>query len=65
MNNAQKHIKAKEQIEKALKALEAAAALVSDTIEYTTSSDIFHGSTVKAYNDIVTASSILNEVQTI
>lgn len=65
MNNAQKHIKAKEQITKALKALEAAAELVADTQEYSTKSDIFHASTVKAYNDIVTASIILNEVQTI
>ena len=65
MNNAQKHIKAKEQITKALKALEAAAELVADTHEYNTSNDIFHGSTVKAYNDIITASLILNEVQTI
>ena len=65
MNNAQKHIKAKEQITKALKALEAAADLVSDTIEYTTASDIFHGSTVKAFNDITTASLILKEVETI
>lgn len=62
MNNAQK---AQEQITKALKALEAAAELVADTYEYKTSSDIFHGATVKAYNDIVTASLILNEVQTI
>jgi hypothetical protein len=65
MNNAQKHIKAKEQITKALKALEEASELVADTHEYNTSSDIFHASTVKAYNDIVTASIILNEVQTI
>lgn len=65
MNNAQKHIKAKEQITKALKALEAAAELIGDTHEYNTPSDIFHGSTVKAYNNIITASLILNEVQTI
>ena len=65
MNNAQKHIKAKEQITKALKLLNLAAELVGDTHEYNTSSDIFHASTVKAYNDIITASLILNEVQTI
>ena len=65
MNNAQKHIKAREQITKAFKALEAAAELVADTHEYNTSSDIFHTPTVKAYNNIITASLILNEVQTI
>ena len=65
MNNAQKHIKANEQITKALKALEAAAELVADTHEYNTARDIFHASTIKAYNSIVTASIILNEVKII
>lgn len=65
MNNAQKHIKANEEIEKALKALKKAAELVEGTQEYNTSSDIFHGTTVKAYNDIITAHLILKEVQTI
>lgn len=63
MNNAQKHIKSKEQIVKALKALEEAARLVSKTYEYNEKSDVFHDETVNVYNKIITASLMLNEAQ--
>jgi hypothetical protein len=65
MNNAQKHIQASEHIAKALKALKAAANLVAGTREYNDPRDPFHGSTVKAYNDITTVEIILSEVSTI
>lgn len=63
MKNVQKYIKAKESIEKALRELNKAAELIGDTTEYNDKNEIFHNSTVKAYNNIITAALKLNEAQ--
>ena len=54
--------KAKQEIIKALRALDKAATALRDSYEFNNPGDMFHSSTVADYKRITTAAEILNKI---